>query len=75
MNEAKLYNTMRLTSAPGEGYTTLTKFWNALFDAYGFDTFHPMEGRGVLRATHALQRLSAVRALETLVSHGFAISP
>lgn len=69
-----IHNTMRLTEAPKEIATLTREVWDKLFEAYGFDTFHPLEGRGVLKATLNLRREGAEGALQRLCDRGFATS-
>jgi len=72
------YNTMRLTTAPSEIATGTRKAWDNLFDAFGFDTFHPIEGRGIIMYSlrrGAISRSEAQAIMQRLVDRGFAIAP
>lgn len=69
------FNTMRLTAMPEEIATLTRKAWNELFDAYGFNTFHPIEGRGVLKATLHMGRAEAEPMLQKLIDRGYATAP
>lgn len=65
-------STIRLNEAPAGIGTGMYKAWSALFEVYGFDGFHPIEGRGVLRASLGLSIQEAVSRLESLVANGYA---
>ncbi len=67
-----LRDTMKLTNTPADTDITAGLAWNALFDAYGFDDFHLIEGRGVLKATLDMGRNEAIPILQSLVDKGFA---
>ena len=69
------YNTMRLTEAPEEAATRTRKSWDAIFNAYGFETFHQIEAKGVLMAVHGIRRDEAERILQILLGRGSAIAP
>ena len=70
-----IYNTMRLTEAPEEIATRPRKSWDAIFNAYGFETFHPIEAKGVLMVTLGIRRDEAERILQILLDRGSAIVP
>jgi len=70
------HTTMRLTEAPAEIASTTRKVWDALFDTYGFNPFHPIEGRGTLFASFpTLSRRDIYRIMESMIDRGFAIAP
>ncbi len=69
------YNTMRLTNTPEETDTNAKQFWNKLFDAYGYDAFHPIEGKEVLKASLDINSSEAEAALQRLFDRGFLAAP
>ena len=69
------FNTMRLTEAPVEIATRVRLSWDALFNTYGFETFHPIEARGALRASMGIRQDEAERILGILLDRGAAIAP
>jgi len=69
------HKTMRLTRAPEVEGPNVTHTWNALFDTYGYETFHPIEALGALRATRGIRRDVAEAQLNKLVELGLATAP
>ena len=69
------YNTMKLTTTPEEVASNTRKAWDILFDAFGFDTFHPIEGRGVLMHVLHLGRGIVQYTMQSLADRGYAIAP
>lgn len=70
------FNTMRLTSTPDEAYATRVRHsWDAIYNAYGFETFHPVEAKGVLMAIWGIRRDEVERILQIFLDRGYAIAP
>jgi len=69
---------MRLTSSPEDAGANTKQAWDALFDVYGNEAFHPIEGRGVLMTVFAsrnVRRSEAIALMQRMIDKGYAIAP
>lgn len=74
-NSLFTYNTARLGRKPGDGFYGSQDAWDALESAFGTDTFHPIEARGILMSAYHVRRSEANTTLQTMLDRGFIIAP
>ena len=68
------WNSMRLADTPDETSSATRKAWDVLFNAFGHEAFHPIEGRGALISSLDMTRSEAESMLLRILDRGFAVA-